>query len=105
MSPTRNKLCEFCRSHGGEGVDIGLLGYNAMCTYREIQTFQLNILPPKHWYVPKSLRSIIVTHETKISLSNFFPDLVMFMNDSVLGYAFVKYSQYQKNVSNKSFTL
>jgi hypothetical protein len=32
--------------HGGEDVDLGLLGSNAAWTFRQIPMFRRNILPP-----------------------------------------------------------
>jgi hypothetical protein len=42
----KEATCEISCSHGGEDVDVGILGYNAVWTCRYLQTFRRNILPP-----------------------------------------------------------
>jgi hypothetical protein len=49
---------EILGPHGSENVDAGLLSNNAMCSYREIQEFRKNILPPTSRLTTEALCSL-----------------------------------------------
>jgi hypothetical protein len=73
------RWCEIWGSHGGEDVDVGLLGCNAVWTCRYIPTFRRDILslsspwrwrqyvPPKRWYIPTSPHGV-TTKKTNMDM-------------------------------------
>lgn len=38
--------CAILGSGGGEGIDYGILGCNAVWSYKRLQMFRRNVIPP-----------------------------------------------------------